>query len=238
MHRHGVAAGRSRLPARARPVPVDGLTRVSLRGTLTSDQAWDRKRCQGLLVPGVDCRLVDEAGHDVPWDGVSQGEVLLRGPWIIERYHKLEEDTGRFLDGYWRSGDVGTIDSYGYLKLTDRLKDVIKSGGEWISSIEMENAITAHPRIKEAAVIGAWHPRWQERPVVWPSPTTAGRSRSREIHQLLSGAFATRQLPDTVIYIDALPRTSVAGRPFVASLAVSMSASSHTSAAASECSRM
>ena len=211
MHRHGVAAGRSRLPARARPVPVDGLTRVSLRGTLTSDQAWDRKRCQGLLVSGVDCRVVDPSGRDVPCDGVSQGEVL-RGPWIIERYHKLEEDTGRFLDGYWRSGDVGTIDSYGYLKLTDRLKDVIKSGGEWISSIEMENAITAHPRIKEAAVIGAWHPRWQERPVVWPSPTTAGRSRSREIHQLLSGAFATRQLPDTVIYIDALPRTSVARR--------------------------
>jgi fatty-acyl-CoA synthase len=84
---------------------------------------------------GVDCRLVDEAGHDVSFDGVSQGEVLLRGPWVIERYHKLEEETGRFFGGYWRSGDLGTIDPDGYLKLTDRLKDVIKSGGEWISSI-------------------------------------------------------------------------------------------------------
>ena len=85
--------------------------------------------------------------------------LLLRGPWIIERYHKLEEDTGRFLGGYWRGGDLGTVDPDGYLKLTDRLKDVIKSGGgEWISSIDMESAITGHPRIAEAAVIGAWHP--------------------------------------------------------------------------------
>jgi len=135
--------------------------------------------------------------------------VLLRGPWIIERYHQLEEDTGRFLDGYWRSGDVGTIDSYGYLKLTDRLKDVIKSGGEWISSIDMENAITAHPRIKEAAVIGAEHPKWQERPVVVAVTDDGQQIPIEEIHVLLSGSFAKWQLPDTVLYVDALPRTSV-----------------------------
>jgi len=138
-------------------VAVNRGLKPSLRGTLTGEQEWDHQRRQGLLVPGVDCRLVDEAGHDVPFDGVSQGEVLLRGPWIIESYHKLEEDTSRFLDGYWRSGDLGTIDPDGYLKLTDRLKDVIKSGGEWISS----------------------------------------------------GSFARWQLPDRVIYVDALPRTSV-----------------------------
>jgi fatty-acyl-CoA synthase len=181
----------------------------SLRGTLTDEQAWDRKRRQGLLVSGVDCRLVDSSGRDVPFDGVSQGEVLLRGPWIIERYHKLEEDTDRFLEGYWRSGDVGTIDSHGYLKLTDRLKDVIKSGGEWISSIDMENAITAHPRIKEAAVIGAEHPRWQERPVVVAVTDNGEQIPIEEVHQLLSASFARWQLPDTVIYVDALPRTSV-----------------------------
>ena len=160
-------------------------------------------------MPGVDCRLIDPAGHDVPFDGVSQGEVLLRGPWIIERYHQLEEDTGRFLDGYWRSGDLGTIDPDGYLKLTDRLKDVIKSGGEWISSIDMENAITAHPRITEAAVIGAWHPTWQERPVVLAVTDNGQEVPIDEIHQLLSGSFAKWQLPETVIYVDALPRTSV-----------------------------
>jgi fatty-acyl-CoA synthase len=181
----------------------------SLRGKLTGEQQWDHKRRQGLLVSGVDCKLVDQAGQDVPFDGVSQGEVLLRGPWIIERYHKLGEDTGRFLGGYWRSGDVGAIDRDGYLKLTDRLKDVIKSGGEWISSIDMENAITAHPRIKEAAVIGVEHPKWQERPVVLAVTDNGQEIPIEEIHKLLSGSFAKWQLPDTVVYVDALPRTSV-----------------------------
>ena len=190
-------------------VAINYGVKPSLRGTLTSEQAWDRKRRQGLLVSGVDCRVVDPSGRDVPCDGVSQGEVLLRGPWIIESYHKLEEDTSRFLDGYWRSGDVGTIDSYGYLKLTDRLKDVIKSGGEWISSIDMENVITAHPRIKEAAVIGAEHPKWQERPVVVAVTDDGEQIPIEEIHALLSGSFAKWQLPDTVLYVDALPRTSV-----------------------------
>ena len=138
----------------------------TLDGKLTREERWDRKRYQGLMVSGVDYRLVDAAGNDLPFDGVSQGEVLLRGPWIIESYAKLAAGTDRFLDGYWRSGDAGVIDKHGYLKITDRIKDVIKSGGEWISSIDMENAITSHPRIREAAVIGVEHPTWQERPVV------------------------------------------------------------------------
>ncbi|MEA3251211.1 MAG: AMP-binding protein, partial [Pseudomonadota bacterium] len=146
-------------------VTVNKGLKPSLRGVLSDEQTWNRKRCQGLLVSGVDFRLVDGAGKDVPFDGISQGEVLLRGPWIIEQYHKLDDDGDRFLDGYWRSGDVGTIDQHGYLKLTDRLKDVIKSGGEWISSIDMENALIAHPRIRDAAVVGIEHPKWQERPV-------------------------------------------------------------------------
>ncbi len=136
-----------------------------LRDTISDEQKWDLKRSQGLPVNGIDIRLVDSGGNDLPHDGISQGEVLLRGPWIIERYHKLDDDADRFLDGYWRSGDVGRIDTNGYLKLTDRLKDVIKSGGEWISSIDMENALVGHPKIKEAAVIGVSHPKWQERPV-------------------------------------------------------------------------
>jgi len=178
-------------------------------------------------VPGVDCRLIDPAGHDVPFDGVSQGEVLLRGPWIIESYHKLEEDTSRFLGGYWRSGDLGTIDPDGYLKLTDRLKDVIKSGGEWISSIDMENAITAHPRITEAAVIGAWHPNWQ---VVVDRVGVRGRHpvrEAREYHQaslaaddaalvmqILSTAYlqVTRQWGDVIrVVIDVAPHDDESG---------------------------
>lgn len=181
----------------------------SLRTTLTDDQKWDRKRRQGLLVPGVDCRIVDADGRDLPFDGVTQGEVLLRGPWIIERYHKLDDDADRFLDGYWRSGDVGTIDEHGYLKITDRLKDVVKSGGEWISSIDMENALVAHPRIREAAVVGIEHPKWQERPVVLAATDDGAEVPIEEIHALLSGAFARWQMPDTVLYVDTLPRTSV-----------------------------
>ena len=150
----------------------------------------------------------DAAGNDLPFDGLSQGEVLLRGPWIIESYAKLADDTGRFLDGYWRSGDVGVIDKHGYLKITDRLKDVIKSGGEWISSIDMENAITSHPRIREAAVIGVEHPTWQERPVIIAVTDDGTEIPLAEIHALLP-AFARWQLPDTVVYVDAIPRTSV-----------------------------
>jgi fatty-acyl-CoA synthase len=134
--------------------------------------------------------------------------VLLRGPWIIESYAKLADGTDRFLDGYWRSGDVGAIDKHGYLKITDQIKDVIKSGGEWISSIDMENAITSHPRIREAAVIGVEHPTWQERPVVIAATHDGTEVPLAEIHALLP-AFAKWQLPDTVVYVDAIPRTSV-----------------------------
>ena len=179
------------------------------RTTLTDDQKWDRKRRQGLLVPGVDCRIVDADGRDLPFDGVTEGDLLLRGPWIIERYHKLDDDADRVLDGYWRSGDVGTIDEHGYLKITDRLKDVVKSGGEWISSIDMENALVAHPRIREAAVVGIEHPKWQERPVVLAATDDGAEIPIEEIHALLSGAFAKWQMPDTVLYVDTLPRTSV-----------------------------
>ncbi|MFD7007892.1 long-chain-fatty-acid--CoA ligase [Rhodococcus jostii] len=190
-------------------VTANGAIKPSLRTTLTDDQKWDLKRSQGLPVNGVDIRIVDADGNDLPHDGQAQGEILLRGPWIIERYHKLDDDSDRFQDGYWRSGDVGKIDAHGYLKLTDRIKDVIKSGGEWISSIDMENAIVAHPKVAEAAVVGVHHPRWQERPVALVVTTDGDDLPIEEIHRVLDGSFAKWQLPDTVIFCDRLPRTSV-----------------------------
>ncbi|GAA4685195.1 long-chain-fatty-acid--CoA ligase [Gordonia humi] len=185
-----------------------GLKR-SLQRKLTPGEKWDMKRSQGLPLNGIDVRIVDAEGRDLPHDGVAQGEILLRGPWIAESYRDLDDDTERFLDGYWRSGDVGTISPDGYIKLTDRLKDVIKSGGEWISSIDMENAIVGHPAVVEAAVIGVPHPKWQERPVALV--VTADRSSLpiKEVHGLLADRFAKWQLPETVLYVDALPRTSV-----------------------------
>lgn len=190
-------------------VAANGPVKPSLRGTLTDDEKWDLKRCQGLPVSGIDIRIVDAEGNDLPHDGKSQGEVLLRGPWIIERYHKLDDDADKFLDGYWRSGDVGKIDANGYLKLTDRIKDVVKSGGEWISSIDMENAIVGHPKVKEAAVIGVEHPKWQERPVVLLVTVDGEDLTLEDVNSVLVDKFAKWQLPDTVLFVDALPRTSV-----------------------------
>ena len=181
----------------------------SMQDTLTDDEKWNLKRFQGLPASGIDVRVVDADGNDLPHDGTSIGEVLMRGPWVIERYHKLDDDGDRFLDGYWRSGDVGTIFPNGYLKLTDRLKDVVKSGGEWISSIDMENAIVGHPLVRDAAVIGVSHPNWQERPLALVVPAEGAQLTRDDIIAVLGERFAKWQMPDTVLFVDELPRTSV-----------------------------
>lgn len=181
----------------------------SLQGKITDDEKWNLKRYQGLPTSGIDIRIVDADDNDLPHDGKSVGEVLMRGPWVIERYHKLEDDADRFLDGYWRSGDVGMIYPNGYFKLTDRIKDVVKSGGEWISSIDMENAIVAHPLIKDAAVVGISHPKWQERPLALVVPVEGAELTRDDVVAVLDGQFAKWQMPDTVLFVDELPRTSV-----------------------------
>lgn len=181
----------------------------AMRGTMSDTEMWDRKRKQGLPVTGIDIRVVDGEGVDLPHDGSSVGEILLRGPWITERYHELDDDEGHFLDGYWRSGDVGSIDEYGYLKLTDRLKDVIKSGGEWISSIDMENAIVGLPHVADAAVISIPHPKWQERPLALVVTTDGEPLQLEELREGLAGKFAKWQLPDLVVTVAQLPRTGV-----------------------------
>ena len=188
-------------------VPVNRGIKPSLTDR-PEEERWDRKRCQGVMVTGVDIRLVDAEDNDLPFDGVAQGELLLRGPWITSSYHSLNEPE-RFLDGYWRSGDVATIDEYGYVKVVDRIKDVIKSGGEWISSIDMENALTSHPRVREAAIIGVAHPKWQERPLALIVTTDGEEVPVAELHELLMPAFAKWQLPEQVIFLDSLDRTSV-----------------------------
>ena len=175
---------------------------------LSPDERWDHKRYQGVMLTGVDFRLVDAEDHDLPFDGVAQGELLLRGPWITSSYHDLNEPE-RFHEGYWRSGDVATIDQHGYVKVVDRIKDVIKSGGEWISSIDMENALTAHPRVREAAVIGAAHPKWQERPVALIVSTDGEPIPVEELYAVLEQHFAKWQMPEKVLFLDGLQRTSV-----------------------------
>lgn len=181
-----------------------------LRRTLDPEELWDLKRKQGLPMIGVDIRLLNDADEDQPHDGAHVGEVCVRGPWIAAGYHEMPDSDERFTaDGYWRSGDAGSIDSNGYLKLTDRIKDVIKSGGEWISSIDMENAIMAHPAVLEAAVVGVPHPKWQERPVAIVVLRNGAGLTADELRGHLSSSFAKWQLPETVVFSDPVARTSV-----------------------------
>ncbi|MDJ0318820.1 long-chain-fatty-acid--CoA ligase [Arthrobacter antibioticus] len=185
--------------------------KASVRARLTPAELLDLKRKQGLPVSGVEIRLVDGSDQDVQWDGVTQGEICVRGPWVTRGYHNMlaEDAKDRFVDGYWRSGDVGTIDPDGYLKVTDRIKDVIKSGGEWISSIDMENLLLNHPNIAEAAVVGLPHPKWQERPFVLVVPRSNATVDIADIRSHLSSAFAAWQLPEAMTIVTEIPRTSV-----------------------------
>jgi fatty-acyl-CoA synthase len=166
---------------------------------------------QGTTVPGVEARIVDVDGRELPWDGESFGELQVRGPWIISSYYNDERSPDSFEDGWFRTGDVATIDSEGYLQIVDRTKDLVKSGGEWISTVDLENVIMGHPKVLEAAVIAVPHPRWQERPMacVVPKPDFKDSLTAQEILEYLSNHVAKWQLPDEVIFIEAVPKTSV-----------------------------
>ncbi len=176
---------------------------------LSDDEKWDLKRSQGLPIVGAELAVLDPAGGVLPRDGKSVGEIIIRGPWVATSYHDLADNDERFHDGWWRSGDVGVIMPSGYIKLTDRLKDVIKSGGEWISSIDMENAIMGHPKVLEAAVIGVPDPKFQERPVAYVVPRSGEEVTKDDVYEVLRERFAKWQLPDQVILVEELPRTSV-----------------------------
>ncbi len=194
--------------------PLASINRLKpwLLDELSEDEQWDLRRKQGYVATGLDVKLLDPNGEEVKRDGESVGEFCLRGPWITEAYYSPEEPSTQFSeDGYWKSGDAGTMDKNGYLKITDRVKDVIKSGGEWISSVDMENAITAHPAVFEATVIGVTHPKWEERPlaIVVLSEEFKGKVEKQEMLDHLSKTFAKWQLPDEVLFVDEFDKTSV-----------------------------
>lgn len=191
------------------PLVAVNRLKPTLKKSLSKDQQWDLKRKQGLIVTGVDIRIVDFDGKELPHDGISAGEILLRGPWITAAYHDMPDSEDRFLDGWWRSGDIGTLDENGYLKVTDRLKDVIKSGGEWISSIDMENLLMGHPAVREAVVVGIPHAKWQERPLALVVLKPGQEVTQEELYASLSSAFAKWQLPDQILFVENIPKTSV-----------------------------
>ena len=180
--------------------------------SMSEEEKWDLKRKQGIVCSGLDVKLLAGLSDELPFDGKSAGEICLRGPWITGSYYNAPGSEAQFTeDGYWRSGDVGTVDEEGYLKITDRLKDVIKTGGEWISSVDMENLIMSHPMVLEAAVVGLEHPKWEERPLalVIPRPEAKDQLNSDVIRDHLGKAFAKWQLPDQVLFVDEIAKTSV-----------------------------
>jgi fatty-acyl-CoA synthase len=175
---------------------------------LTPDELLHVKLKQGRGVWGVELKIVDDDGNPLPWDGKAFGEVYLRGPWIASGYFKGEGGDKLDADGFFPTGDIGTIDPDGYLQLVDRAKDVIKSGGEWISSIDLENAATGHPAIAEAAVIGVPHPKWQERPLLLAVLCPGHTVTREELLDYLAGEVAKWWLPNDVVFVDELPHTA------------------------------
>lgn len=175
------------------------------------ERQWENQKKQGLPVAGIEIRILGADGKETARDGKSVGEVLIRGPWIATSYYNDPRTADCFRDGYWISGDAGVIDEHGYIKITDRVKDMIKSGGEWISSIDLENAIMAHPEVVEASVVGLPHPKWQERPLalVVLRPEAKGKTSGKDILEFIGTKFARWQLPDEVLFVASIPKTSV-----------------------------
>ena len=166
---------------------------------------------QGTPVYGVEMRLVDEDGNDLDWDGEQRGELLFRGPWIASEYRNDPRSDETFIDGWYHSGDIASLDRWGNIQIGDRVKDMVKSGGEWISSVDLETAIIAHPGVLEAAVIAVPHPTWQERPVACVVPNAEYREslEKGEVLDFIRPRFASWWIPDDVIFIDEIPKTSV-----------------------------
>ena len=182
-----------------------------LKKELTEEELWDLKKKQGGIVSGLDIEIVDESGNPLPHDGKSSGEILLSGPWIPKSYYNDEKTKTSFTnDGYFKTGDAGCLDSEGYLKITDRIKDVIKSGGEWISSIDLENRLVSHNSVLEAAVIGIKHPKWDERPLALIKLRPEIESlEKKELTDFLLSRFPKWQIPDDFLFVNEIPKTSV-----------------------------
>ncbi len=189
--------------------PIGTVSRIKAGlETLPEAEQFRLRATQGLPVPLVEVRVVGDNGP-VPWDGRSMGELHVRGPWIASSYFQNPVEADKFTkDGWLRTGDVVTMDGEGYVRITDRSKDLIKSGGEWISSVDLENALMGHPAVKEAAVIALPHEKWAERPVACVVLKDGRTATEQELRDFLTPLFAAFQLPDAFVFLDVLPRTA------------------------------
>lgn len=194
--------------------PLGTVSRLQDKHDALSDEVkWDIKATQGYQVSGVEMRIMDEAGLELPWDGSSVGELQVRGPWVVKRYFKQDPSTmseNFTKDGWFRTGDVASVSADGYMKITDRTKDLIKSGGEWISSVELENALVAHPKVREAAVIAIPDEKWSERPLaIVVSASFENQAEQHELMSHLAHKFAKIWLPEKYVFVKEIPKTSV-----------------------------
>ena len=172
-------------------------------------EKYEVRAKQGWPAPFVEIRLMRPEGQ-APRDGVTSGEIEIRGPWIADSYYEAPDQAHRWsADGWFRTGDVATMDEDGYIRIVDRAKDLVKSGGEWISSVDLENTLMCHPAVKEACVVGIPHPKWQERPLAAVVLKDGAQATPEELRCFLAKSFAKWQLPDAFVFIDAIPRTSV-----------------------------
>ena len=189
--------------------PIGTLCKPGPRGTRLPDPEKFRLRAtQGTAVPFVDVRAVGDQG-EVPWDGKSMGELHVRGPCVARSYFRNPAEADKFtMDGWFRTGDVVTIDPEGYVRITDRSKDLIKSGGEWISSVDVENALMGHPAVKEAAVVAVPHEKWSERPVACVVLKEGAKASDEELRAWLEPRFAKFWLPDAFVFLQQIPRTA------------------------------
>ena len=179
--------------------------------SLSEDEQADYRATIGLPAFGIQARIADqETGEELPWDGETSGELQVAGPWVAKEYYNDSRSPESFTaDGWLKTGDVATIDGEGFMRIVDRTKDVVKSGGEWISSVELENEIMAHPAVAEAAVIGVKHPKWSERPLACVVVKPGEILTREDVLAFLDGRVAKWWLPDDVVFIDEVPKTSV-----------------------------
>jgi 3-(methylthio)propionyl---CoA ligase len=191
-----------------------GMTEMSPLGTLCTlknkhltmpeDEKMKIRLKQGRAIFGVDMKIVGDDGNELPWNGTAFGDLYVKGPWIVREYFK-GEGGDPLVDGWFPTGDVATIDADGYMQITDRSKDVIKSGGEWISSIDIENIAVAHPAVAMAACIGVKHPKWDERPIVAVVKKPGAELTREELLKFYEGKTAKWQIPDDVVFVEAIP---------------------------------
>jgi fatty-acyl-CoA synthase len=193
-----------------------GMTEMSPLGTVArppagvdEDEHWRYRDTAGRIMPFVEARLITGDGEEAPWDGETTGELEVRGPWIASDYYEDPSGRDKFHDGWLRTGDIASIDSHGFVKISDRAKDVIKSGGEWISSVELEGELMAHPEVAEAAVIAKPDERWQERPLACVVRKEGSSVSADDLIEHLRPRVAKWWLPDEISFIDEVPKTSV-----------------------------